>query len=357
MGPAGVDAAILQRDSDVRYLTGMPTDSLLFLFRTGKSVLVPWDEILAGKRAEVDEIIPYTEFGRKLNTAAPAVLGRENLQGSPIVEIGGSTSHPVFESLQAALPNCVIHCSAGGIEEALSQQRQIKDEGEIAVLRKAAQITDYILRELEELTQKGELTSEVDVAMYLERVTREMGAEGTGFDPIVAGPDRSFGIHAFPGYTSSPYATGGLSIVDFGVRLDGYTSDVTVTVVGGEPTELQNRMIDLVQEAYDLAVGSARVGATTSSIAEAVDELFGKQGFHMPHSLGHGIGLDVHEAPSLRSSGDDGICLENGMVFTIEPGLYHPDAGGVRLENDVLLHHDRAEIITSARILRLPSHY
>lgn len=349
----GVDVAIFQQDADVRYLSGMVADSLLFMFKKGKALLLPWDFILAERLASVDEIIPYTEFGRKIVAATPAIVEREGLSSEGKIEIGASTSHPVFESLQEALSEREIMCRSDGIEAHIKKMRQIKDETEILQLRRSAEITNEILVELETLTEESALASEVEVALFLEKSIRELGGDGTGFDSIVAGPSRSFGIHAIPSYTSGPYATKGMSIVDFGVLLDGYTSDVSLTIIRGETDPLQERMIAAVQEAYERATETISLGSNIADVAKTVDGILGEHGFRMPHALGHGIGLDVHEDPGIRTAAKEEQFRE-GMVFTIEPGLYHGEAGGVRLENDILIGSAGAEILTKARLLRFP---
>ncbi len=97
-------------------------------------------------------------------------------------------------------------------------------------------------------------------------------------------------------------------------------------------------------------------GATTYEIGAAVDNIFNEKGYKMPHSLGHGIGLDVHEAPIVNEHKETSSVLESGIYITIEPGLYHPDLGGIRLENDVLITDDGHKVITNSRILHIPSH-
>ncbi len=196
--------------------------------------------------------------------------------------------------------------------------------------------------------------SEIDIAMFIETESRQRGAEGTGFPTIAAGPNRSHNIHAFPNYTGGEFATEGLSILDFGILFEGYTTDVTCTVVRGTPSGRQEHLCGLVLEAYETAAKMLKPGAAVSGIAHSAEELFAREGLQMPHSLGHGIGLAAHEAPVLKSSGKEDTVLKAGMVITLEPGLYDPDAGGVRLENDFLITPDGAEELTISRIYTLP---
>lgn len=344
--------ALLNRDADVRYLTGMPNDSLLFITENGKSILVPWDSILADKLAVADEVVPYTEHGRNLQYAIEGVINREKLPAGARIELPADTPYPVYAKLAQELPDSALLCRSDGIESVVKKHRAVKDPQELSQLKRAAAITNDILQLLQERFFLKQPSSEVDLALFLERESRSRGADGTGFTPIVAGPSRSFGIHAFPSYTAGNLQLPGLTIVDFGVNIEGYCSDVTLTVVRGKTSELQERMIALVQKAYDLAISMIKPGVQTYEISQAVDGLFADNGFLMPHSLGHGVGLEVHEAPMLRSSKTDSSELEAGMVLTIEPGLYDPEAGGVRLENTFLVTQAGGNALTSCRILR-----
>jgi Xaa-Pro dipeptidase len=194
----------------------------------------------------------------------------------------------------------------------------------------------------------------LELAHFVEREALSLGAEGLGFETLAAGPKRSWGIHAFPAYTVGPFGGRGLSILDFGLTVDGYSSDVTITLARGPLAPEQERMIALVQSAYDAAVGSCRPDASPKEPALRADDVFSSAGWKMPHALGHGIGLDAHERPLIRSQGSlPDARLLPGMAFTIEPGLYHPEHGGVRLENDFLVTDSGVEPLTASRIVRL----
>lgn len=353
----GIAAALFvdvegRRDLNIRYLTGQPGDALLFVLSSGRSVLIPWDINLARTMAVADEMVPYTDYNRSLASAVEGVVTKERISGP--LEVSAATPHPVYEELLAHSGGNRVICRTRGIDEHMSAVRMRKDDEELALIDRAAAITNELLELLGDyLTGAGEL-SEVDVALFLEREARNRGAEGMAFDSLVAGPARSFGIHAFPTYTSAPFGDAGMSILDFGVLVDGYPSDVTVTVLRGTLDPRQLEMVELVQQAYEKAVSMALPGAETRAIAAAVDELFATKGYRMPHALGHGLGLEVHEGPPLRNRADSNERLESGMVLTIEPGLYDPDCGGVRLENDLVVGEDETRIITTSHLLHLP---
>ncbi len=349
-----IEMAYITSDADVRYLTGMPYGSVLFLFRTGKSILLPWDAILAARIAEADEIIPYTDFKRDLRTAIVKIAERENLRNGSTIELPSGTSYPQYLALEAALDRYSVSCGENDLSSYLREQRMVKDETEIAVIRRACRMTDELIDEVVAGVAAGTLKTEIDVALHLEGSSRARGAEAMGFETIAAGPDRSFGIHAHPAYTASDFGTPGLSILDFGIKVEGYTSDVTMTFIRGKMGSRQGRLISLVEEAYQTALGMAKPQAGTAGIAGAVDELFSREGFSMPHSLGHGIGLEIHEGPLVNARPETDITLKPGMIITLEPGLYDDESGGVRLENDFLITDSGHEVLTNSRLIRLP---
>jgi len=363
LAESGITACVLddfesQRSSSVRWLSGHPMDAILFVFAGGSTVLVPWDLNMARERATVDRIIAYTEFKRSFREAVIAVL-RDNAAGNAgpaRVEFGSRTTHLRHRELLEDLPGVEIVIRSEGCDAWLGSARAVKDELELAALEKAAAITDTLSRKVESLLGSSSAAglTEIDLAQLLEREALSRGAEGMGFDTLAAGPTRSWGIHPYPTASSGPFGGPGLSILDFGVKVDGYTSDVTLTVARGKLSAEQERMIALVEQAYAASLKVLAPGASPRDPARAADEVFSSAGLRMPHALGHGIGLDAHERPLLhvQGSGSDQSLLP-GMVFTLEPGLYHPELGGVRWENDVLMTESGPRVLTNARIIRL----
>jgi Xaa-Pro dipeptidase len=356
----GIFALVLEdfeglRTRSLRYLCGHPMDGILFVFASGASVLVPWDVNMAAERAVVDRVVPYAEFRRSFRTAVTSVLRENGLEaaGERRIELQGRTPHTRYGELAADLEGTEIRC--GELTDGLlSRMRALKDAQERDALGRAGRITDGVLACLPQMLAESGTLTEVEVAQRVEREALSRGAEGLGFETLAAGPRRSWGIHPFPAYSAGPFGGDGLSILDFGIVVEGYTSDVTVTVARGRLTREQETMLALVQEAYAASVTACVPGASTQAPAIAADAVFAAAGWSMPHSLGHGIGLDAHESPLIRAAGepsDQGLAA--GMAFTIEPGLYHPDHGGVRLENDVLMTEEGPRLLTSARIIRL----
>ena len=358
LGPRGIALAMFEdaegrRDPSIRYFTGHPGDALLFIAADGRSLLVPWDANMAAAMASVDDTVPYTDFTRSPFKAMAGALARLGVPAGSTVDLPSATPYPMYVRYVEACPDHDFSCSEEGALEAAIGMRAVKDDAELAIYRKVSAITDRVMDAIEAGIRSGSLRTEADVALHIEKACREHGCERTGFDTIAAGPSRSFGIHAFPGYTGAAFATEGMSILDFGLVLDGYTSDVTMTFVRGAPAGKRREMIDLVRKAYDEAVAMCAPGIKSRDIALRVDAIFSEKGYAMPHGLGHGVGLEAHEMPAVRSREDNDWVLRPGHVITIEPGLYDPQAGGVRLENDVLITEKGFEVLTHSRIVLL----
>ena len=342
-----------RRDSNLRWLSGMPTDALLFLSVERKALLVPWDINLARLYANADYIRAYTEFDRLPIKACLKAAALLKIPHGSRIEIPSVTSYPRFLRFIEALPDFDIICRDNeGAGAVLEQMRAIKDSEEIQIISRAAAITNGIIDLLEKQLRAGKIKTEYDAVQLIEEECRKKRCEGTGFETLAAGPDRSMAIHSFPSYTTSPFGTPGLSILDFGVKYRGYTTDVTITIAA-EPTKAQERLLSLIEKVSKLALGMVQEGTACITIAAAVDAFFAKSGKSMPHALGHGIGLDSHEGPFLRNRSDNEWVLQKGMIITLEPGLYDPRLGGCRLENDVLVTESGGEVLTGSRIIRL----
>lgn len=349
-----------RRDPSLRYFTGQPSDALLILTAEGQSILIPWDVNMAQKMATVDSILPYTDFGRTATNALSQILAKLELPSTVTIELPPSLPYPVYEKYQKAITQALgnsteVHllCRENGVHQDAVNMRAIKDQYEINCIKRASAITDNLILLLEDGVRSGTITTEMDAALLIERECRKAGCEGTGFDTLAAGPERSFGIHCFPPYTAGAFPATGLSILDFGVVVEGYTSDVTLTFAKGPLTPEQEMQLELVQRAYDAALEKYKNGLAIKDAAQIVDDIFAQAGRTMPHSLGHGYGLEAHEWPTVRNTQPPEALFRSGMVVTLEPGLYDTKLGGCRLENDILITPEGNEVLTKARIIRL----
>jgi Xaa-Pro dipeptidase len=342
-----------KRDPSLRWLTGQPGDALLFLIVDKRSVLIPWDVNMAKLYADADSIVPYADFERQPVKAARAVAEYGKVPAGSRVEIPSTTAYPAFLKFIEGFGDYDVLCRDGGAADEITSMRAVKDEEELRIYREASKITNEVIDLVEKQIAAESLRTETEVALFIEAAARKRGCEGTGFETLAAGPSRSFGIHAVPPFTADPFGLQGLSILDFGLKYHGYTSDVTLTIARGPLSKPQEKMLGLVSKAYDLALGMCAVDVPTREISLAVDAHFNKAKKTMPHSLGHGIGLEAHEAPWLRSREDNEWRLAPGMIFTLEPGLYDPIHGGCRLENDILMTETGPEVLTRSKIIRL----
>lgn len=342
------------RDPALPYFTNHPTDAVLIIFSDGYSVLIPWDENLAKQNAFYDKLVPYTRYKNKDIDAVLAVLNVCYSHGeNSKVELPPYLTYPDYLKFLDALANYDCRCKEDGAHKFVVDCRMVKDEYEIECTREAARVGDLIINEIEVQIKDGRIKTETDVALLIERMLRENGCQRTGFDTLAAGPSRSFAIHAFPGYTAAKWPDKGLSILDFGVVYNGYTSDTTVTVAKGTLTPAQKKQLELVQKAYDECLKLYKPGKAIMDAAKKADSVFAAAKRKMPHTLGHAIGLEIHEQPRVSPRTAPEILFKPGMILTCEPGLYDVEIGGTRLENDVLITENGNEVLTHSRIIRI----
>ncbi len=220
--------------------------------------------------------------------------------------------------------------------------RKIKSSEEVELLKTACRIADKGLTAALNAISEGK--PEIEIAAEIEYEMRKKGSEAAPFDTIVASGSRS----AFPHGVSSKkkIEQGDLIIIDLGAKYKGYCSDMTRTVVLGTPNQKQLDLFNAVLESQQQSIKACLIDSKAAEIDEIARKFLLKEGLeeYFVHSLGHGVGLDVHELPYLASTSED-ILMEN-QVFTIEPGVYIPEFGGVRIEDVVLIRKNGPEILT-----------
>ena len=218
-------------------------------------------------------------------------------------------------------------------DEMAAGLRIIKDETEIACHKRAAEISDTAFAELLPTLAPGQ--TEKMIAAKLEYLLKTNGADGLAFPSIVASGKNSSLPHAIPGDKKT--ANGDFITFDFGARYRGYCADMTRTIVLGKASAEQKKVYETVLKAQTSALEQVRPGVCQGKLHQLADDIIAKAGYagRFTHSLGHGVGLDIHEQPYLYSGEPN--CLAPGMVVTIEPGIYIPGWGGVRIEDMVLV--------------------
>lgn len=220
----------------------------------------------------------------------------------------------------------------------------VKDEDEVQSIRAAATISDDVFRYILGVVKAG--VSELDIAAELVYQHRKRGAEADAFEPIVASGMRGCLPHARAG--TKRIKKGELVTLDFGCRLNGYHSDLTRTVAVGKPGPELRKIYQTVKDAQQRAVEAAKGGMKARDLDAVARMRIKKAGFgrYFTHSLGHGLGLQVHEGPRISAQSADRI--QPGNVITIEPGVYVPGVGGVRIEDDVVIRKGYAETLTTS---------
>ena len=231
----------------------------------------------------------------------------------------------------------------------VAQIRINKSGEEIALLQRAIEITDQAFEQVAPSVAPG--VTEADIAWQLERAMREGGAEGLAFD-IIVGAGRN-GAMAHHHADDTVIQDGDAVVIDMGARYEGYNADLTRTIVAGEPDDTFMRIYGTVLEAQTTAQEMVEPGMTGAEVDAIARDIIAQAGHEeeFGHSLGHGVGLAVHELPTLGPNGSD--IIEDGMMFTIEPGIYLPEWGGVRIEDIVIMENGRARVLSKASKMSL----
>ncbi len=232
-----------------------------------------------------------------------------------------------------------------GLTDTVEKQRIVKSDDEIQAIRKALLLAENAFRGMLDALTPG--MPETAAAWELEKRMREAGAQSVSFPVIAAAGLNAALPHAVPG--PDPIPEGKPVLFDWGARLDGYCSDTSRTLVIGKPDSRFRSVFDAVYDAREKAIERIRPGAWTLDIDAAAREVLKEKGLdgYFGHGLGHGVGLAIHEKPSLGPSAERNIRLEENMVFTVEPGVYIPEWGGVRLENMVVVRSGGAEVLNT----------
>lgn len=224
----------------------------------------------------------------------------------------------------------------------IAKLRMVKRDDEIEKIAKAVEIADQALQTIIPTIKPG--VKEVELALELEYTMRRLGAEAVAFDPIVGSGPRGALPHAVPGEREITY--GDFIVIDMGCVYQGYCSDMTRTLVVGQPTDKHLEIYNLVLKAQLAALEAIKPGLTGKQVDSVARDIITEAGYgpNFGHSLGHAVGLEIHEEPRLSQLGE--AVLEPGMVVTVEPGVYLPGWGGVRIEDLVVVTETGCRILT-----------
>jgi Xaa-Pro aminopeptidase len=325
----GAEAVLVTGGVNVRYLTGLASSNAAVLVHGDSSALLATDSRYAGtaERACQDvELLVERDV-------ASALLGRAARSGLRAVAFEDlvMTVHEYRELTSAEHGAPGPDLVAAG--SAIDQLRMVKDEEEIALLERACSITGQAFSSLLEEMRPG--VSEREYAVALERAMVDLGADGLAFDSIVASGPNGAVPHHRPG--SRRFESGDLVTVDCGARCGGYHADMTRTVAIGAPSAWQREIYQLVADAQAAGVAAARPGMDVQALDAVARDMIEAAGHggHFGHGLGHGVGLEIHEAPII-GYGRAGT-LDDRVPITIEPGIYLPGTGGVRIEDTLVV--------------------
>jgi Xaa-Pro aminopeptidase len=246
-----------------------------------------------------------------------------------------------YTRLQECLKKHKMAVTLQPSEGLVAQLRAVKDETEILAIRESLSLAESVFEIILETLAPG--VEEKALAWAIEKGIREGGAEAIAFPPIVASGTNAARPHATP--TERPIETGKPLLFDWGARLNGYCSDVSRTVILGQPDKMFETVYQVVKDAQAMALEIIKPGISTQEVDRVARDHIGAKGFaeYFGHGLGHGVGLATHEKPHLSPLRPTN--LEVGMVTTIEPGIYLPDWGGIRLENLIVVRKDGAEVL------------
>jgi len=340
-------AAVLTDPVSIAYLTGFasnPHERLMALVVRGQRAVLVVPSLEADSAAAAASGVTVSAWRDGEDAWAPVAAALDGAGGTLAVEMD-HLSLARWERLRGMAPGA-RPVDAGAEVRRL---RARKTAAELARLEEAARLTDAVTeRALEEL-QAGR--SELEVAAAIDHAIAASGAR-LSFDTIVQSGPNSAQPHLRPG--DRRLAAGDLVLLDFGAASGGYRADTTRTLVMGEPDARQREVHALVLAAHDAAVAAIRPGATVGEVDEAARAVIRAGGLAdaFIHRVGHGLGLEAHEEPSLDPGGD--AVLEAGMVVTVEPGVYLAGWGGVRIEDDVVVEAGGARLLTRAdRTLRV----
>jgi Xaa-Pro aminopeptidase len=337
---AHLDALLVTAPTNIRYLTGFSGSSGIVLVT--HSALLLWTDfryatqVAAEVRPELRVSIEQTSIWNGLWTQLPALSGLHT--------IGFESAHLLHRDFERLLKEG-SRWQWRPTSDVIEQLREIKNDDELDAIGRAIGVAERALERTLSEVHVGQ--SELEIAGLLEHALRDEGSDGFAFPSIVAGGPNSALPHARP--SARPVQSGEFLLLDFGAVVDGYRSDITRTVVLGRATDEQREIYEIVRGANERAVDGIRPGMPGVDADRLAREYIADRGFgaEFGHGLGHGLGLDTHEGPRLSRTAE--APLRVGAVVTIEPGIYRPGWGGVRIEDNIVLTPLGARVLTTFR--------
>lgn len=335
MSEHALDALIVTSLSSIRYLTGFSGSNALVVLTAGNAFFISDSRYALQSAREVKKFRRIIgSRGLPEDAAAARTLRGCRTAGFE----SDSLTYAQYRSLRKLFPRVRFRPTSGMV----ASLALVKDRQEVAFIERAAAISDRVFRDILKSLRPG--VTELEIAAEISWLNRRRGAESDAFDVIVASGPRGALPHARP--TARKMRKGEFILLDFGSTICGYSSDLTRTVALGRPPGKLLDAYRAVLEANETATASARGGMTARGLDAVARGCIRRRGFgrYFVHSLGHGLGLSVHERPRVSALSRE--VLRAGSVITIEPGIYIPGTGGVRIEDDVLLGDKGCRVLT-----------
>lgn len=330
----GLDAAIVSKPANVRSLTGVECDCAMLLVAAKRTIFFTDFRYAPA----VERLAPYLEIGDILKFRSKRPLA---VRGCRFKKVGfeSSISFSTYEKFKTLFSGAELI----DVEGDVISLRSLKTSKEIDKIRKAAALNDEVWSIAQSKFKPG--MTERDMARIIKHLMLDLG-DGEAFETIVCIGENAAECHHVPDDTVWDGKKN--ILVDLGLKLDGYASDMTRNIIGPRPSKLYKKVYNLVLEANLRAIAAAKSGMTAAKLDKVARDFLKANGFSeaFGHSLGHGVGLEIHEAPTV--SRRDKTCLKPGMVVTIEPGVYLPGNLGVRIEDLVLITETGCEVLSSS---------
>ena len=334
MSSLNLQGMIVSNPVNIRYLTNIQAEGILLVTRKENLFITDgrYIEEVHNTLTLFDEIVVYDVRGLTRDDYENFFMFCEN--------VGFEENYVTYAKYKEYMHKYKIN-NLVETENMIEKQREVKDEEEIESIKKACQITDecfeYILKYIKPGMTEKQIAREIDDYFY-------KNAEGTSFETIVASGENSSKPHAVPSERKIKEID--IITIDMGCKINGYCSDMTRTFFVGEMPEYVKPVYNLVLKNQEQVLNDMREGSNTKQIAKMVDNDFRLHNYDLIHALGHGVGLDIHEAPSLSCYSEN--ILKDNMVITNEPGIYITGQFGVRIEDTVLINKGSCEALTKS---------
>ncbi len=335
----GLDGLLISGRPNTFYYTGFTGSTSKCLVTRDTAYLVVDFRYTAQAGGQAFEGVQVVELENDVNHSLNTLCTRHQINSLGIE--GGIISFSEVESLRESLKE--VHVLKD-VQDSMNRVRMIKEPDELLLIQNAVDIADNAFQQVLPFLRPG--VRECEVALELEYKMKKMGASGVSFETIIASGPRSALPHGVAGMRE--LQNGDAIVMDFGALCQGYCSDMTRTVFLGNPSQQLKEIYQIVLRAQTEALEKAAEKMTGKQLDRVSREIISSTGYEkcFGHGLGHGVGIEIHENPRVSPKGEE--VLERGMVFTVEPGIYVENIGGVRIEDMVVLGENGAKILTKS---------